>query len=379
MIALRLITNTGARMMFTFLPEFSRGTGLGVDQLGRLIAIRDLSGLIAPAVGRASDRRGTRRIMLIGGAAAGLGALLLPLGTAGLAVGLILFGLGRVAYQVSMNAWVGHEVAYERRGRASGQIEMTWAGAALIGLPTIGLLIDRVGWRAGPSALGILTLPLLLTLRHRLAETTTPTNGPSPRPALSAAGWFTLAAFTSLNGAVQFLVFAHGIWLEETYGFEPTQVGLAIVAVGLAELAASFSSSRITDRFGKRNSVAAGAAVLTVGLAALAIVDRPPLVVGVGLLVIAFLGFEFAIVSAIPLIAELDPLARAEVIGRSVGLSILARSGGSLAAAMIIGQGFRTVMAVATILAVITTALSLFFVEEPGPPRRTRAPSTPGR
>ncbi len=368
MIALRLVLNTGSRMMFTFLPEFSRGTGIDVDRLGQLLSVRDLSGLAAPLVGRTSDRVGTRRVMMTGAMLGAIGMVLFTLGSAGVAIGLVCYGLGRIGYHVGMNAWVGHEVAYERRGRATGQVEMTWAGAALVGLPMMGLLIDRLGWRAAPAALAIVTLPLVVLLADRLPKPTSAGTGAAARPSLSPSAWAALATFGLLNGAAQLLVFGHGIWLEATYDFDPSQVGFAIVAVGVAELAASYTSSRLTDRLGKRNSVVAGAAVLTIGLAGLAVLDQPPLAIGLALLVLSFLGFEFAVVSAIPLVAELDPEARAEIIGRSVGLSIVARAGASLfASVVILGPGFRFLIVVAAGLAAVTTVLAIAAVREPGP------------
>lgn len=367
MIALRLVSNTASRMMFTFLPEFSRGTGIGVDQLGRLLSIRDLSGLAAPFAGRASDRVGTRKVMIISALLAGVGMFLFSLGAIGVLIGLVCFGLGQIGYNVGMNAWVGHEVAYERRGRAAGQIEMTWAGAALVGLPTIGVLIDRLGWRAAPIALTIILLPLSLVLTRRLAKPTIAESVQTHRPTMSFSAWATLGSITLLNGAGQLLVFSHGIWLEETYAFDPSQIGFAIIVVGLAELLSSFTSSRITDRLGKRNSLAAGALVLTIGMLGLATLDQPPIAVGLALLVISFLGFEFGIVSSIPLVAELDPRARAEVIGRAVGMAIVAKAGGSLlASVLILDQGFRFVMTLAAALMAITTVLMVTLVQEPG-------------
>lgn len=366
MIGLRLITNAGSRMMFTFLPEFSRGTGIGVDQLGRLLSVRDLTALAAPAIGRRTDRVGTGRVMILSCVLATAGMILFSLGASGVFIGVVAFGLGRIGFMVGMNAWIGHEVAYERRGRASGQVEMTWAAAALIGLPTIGLLIDRLGWRAAPMAISIALLPLTAGLAGRLPKPTVGETGPSRRPTMTAQTWSALGAFALLNGAVQLLVFGHGLWLEQTYDFDPSQIGFAIIAVGVAELIASFTSSRITDRIGKRNSITVGSAVLTVGLAGLAFLEAPPLGLGIGLLVLSFLGFEFAVVSAIPLVAELDPQARAEIIGRSVGLSIMARAAGSLVASvLILDQGFRVVMVVATVLAAITTAVTAGLVKEP--------------
>lgn len=368
MIVLRLVLNTASRMMFTFLPAFSRGSGIDVDRLGQLLSLRDLSGLSAPLLGRTSDRIGTRKVMVAGGLLGTCGLLLLVLGPVGVVVGMVCYGLGLVGYQVGMGAWIGHEVAYERRGRATGQIEMTWAGAALIGLPVVGLLIDRLGWRAAPLVLALATLPLTLLLANRLQETATAGDHVRSGPNLSPSAWATLISFTLLNGAAQFLVFSHGIWLEDTYDFDPAQIGFAIVGVGVAELIASFGSSRFTDRLGKRNSVAAGTLVLTVGLIGLAVLDSPPLALGLALLVLSFLGFEFGLVSAIPLIAELDPEARAEVIGRSIGLSVVARAGAGLVASLLIlDRGFRFVMVLAAAMAAVTTVLTFVAVREPEP------------
>ncbi len=368
MIALRLVVNTGSRMMFTFLPEFSRGTGLSIEQLGRILSLRDLSGLAAPAIGRASDRMGTRKVMLIGGGLAALGMFLFSLGAIGVIIGLGCYGLARSTYLVSMGAWIGHEVAYERRGRATGQVEMTWAGAALVGLPTMGLLIDRFGWRTAPAALALLAAPLTVQLARRLPKPTAVEIGAGGKPNMSLSGWATIISFTLMTGSAQFLVFVHGIWLEETYDFDPSQVGFAIVAVGVAELIASYGSSRLTDRLGKKASVVVGMIVLSAGLIGLAILDAPPLWAGLGLLVTSFLGFEFGIVSALPLIAEIDPMARAEIIGRAMGLSVVGRAGASLAAsALIIDQGFRFVMVLAAVLAAFTTALTMAVVREPAP------------
>jgi predicted MFS family arabinose efflux permease len=245
---------------------------------------------------------------------------------------------------------------------------MTWAGAALVGLPTMGLLIDRIGWRAAPTALAMLALPLTVVAAKRLAPPTAASTGPRVRPTMTMSAWAAVAAFSLLTVSAQMLVFSHGIWLEDTYDFDPSQVGFAIITVGIAELFASYGSSRFADRIGKRNSLAVGTLILAVGLIGLTVMDDPPLVIGLSLLVIAFLGFEFGVVSAIPLLAELDPRARAEVIGRAVGLSIVGRALGSiLAAEVILRQGFQTVMAIGAIAAVATLLMTIILVVEPDP------------
>ncbi len=353
--------------MFSFLPAFSRGTGFSIDQLATFLSFRELSGLAAPYIGRLSDRAGTAKIMIVGGALIGLGLLLMPLGATGIVIGLGVWGFGQIAYHVAMNAWVANEVSYSQRGRATGQIEMSWAAAALIGLPLAGLLIDNLGWRAAPLTFGLLSLPLTFMLARRI-DTTTATDSKSTEAvsSLSLAGWATLISFGLMSLTFQLLVFTHGIWLEQTYSFDPTQVGFAIAIVGLAELVGSYGSFRFTDDLGKKSSIIVGISVLALGLAGLVALNSPPLYFGLGLLALSFLGFEYAIVSAIPLIAELHPQARAQTIGRAVGLSVLARAGGNLIAGNLVeDHGFDFVLTIAIVLAAATIAIIVGFVREP--------------
>lgn len=367
MVILRFVGNVGGRMMFSFLPAFSRGTGFSIDQLGTILSLRELVGLVAPFVGRMSDRVGTAKVMIAGGALIGIGLVLMSLGATGMVIGLTLWGFGRIAYHVAMNAWVANEVAYDRRGRATGQVEMSWAAAALIGLPVTGLLIDELGWRAAPLTFGLASIPLTMVLARRLDATTEATTSmPAQGQPLSRTALATLAGFGLMNLAFQLLVFSHGIWLEQTYDFDPTQVGFAIIAVGLAELAGSYGSSRFTDAMGKKSSIIAGIAVLTLGLVGLIVYANPPLLFGLALLAVSFLGFEYAIVSAIPLVAEVHPQARAQTIGRAVGLSVVGRAGANyLASNLIEEQGFAFILTIAAGLSIATIVLIAFVVHEP--------------
>lgn len=368
LVVVRFVLNTSARMVFTFLPAISRGTGLSTQALGNVIFARDMTGLLGPATGRFARRVGSWRTMVIAGVCASIGMLLLPLGTAGVVVGFVLWGLCRTAFLVSMNSWIGDVVAYERRSRASGMIELTWAAAPLIGLPIIGVLIDEVGWWAAPTILGLLGLPFSL-LMHRTgtsASSAQVQSAVSGRVSMSPNTLAALVGLALLTGAAQFLLFIHGQWLEETYDFDASQVGFALVAVGIAEAIASYGTSRVTDGLGKRNAVIAGTFVLGVGLVGLAIAPAPPLALGLGLLVLAFLGFEFAIVSSIPLVSELDPGARSHVVGRSVGLTTITRATVSLATPRLYDSlGFRSTMIAGTIAAVGAIVTMAALVKEP--------------
>ena len=365
-VGVRFLINIAMRMAYTFLPAFARGAGVSVGTMSKIISARELTSLSAPLTGKASDRIGPGALMGYSGLVAAGGLLVTTLGAPGLMVGFIIFGFGRTAYQVAMNAWIGDVVAYERRGRATGLIELTWGGAALLGLPVMGLLIDGVGWWAAPGLLGLLTLVLSLRVTARRASVARPANSGNRKPEMNRAAVAAIATNGAMTASAQFLFLAHGLWLEDTYGMDATEVGFAIVTVGAVEVIATTGSARLTDRLGKRNSMIGGTVLMTLAMIALAVFSSPPLGVGLLLLVAAFLGFEFGIVSAIPLVSELDPDARAEMVGRAISVSTVTRAAITLVATSIyVSQGFATLMTVAAGCGVGAILLAVLAMTEP--------------
>ncbi len=365
-IGVRFAINIAMRMTYTFLPAFARGSGLSVEALSRVLSVRELTALSAPLSGRLSDRFGPLQVMAYGGLVAAAGLLLVMFGTVGLVGGLVVFGFGRTAHQVALGSWIGGAVAYERRGRVTGLIELTWGGAALVGLPLVGFLIGWLPWWAVFTFLGVAAL--LFSLRVRSHEPNEPLQDTSPgrRPHMTGPVIAALATNGAMTAAAQFLFLGHGLWLEDTYGLDTAEVGLAIVAVGIVEVVATLGSSRLTDRLGKRRSMLGGTMLMTAAMATLAFFSSPPLGVGLLLLVIAFLGFEYAIVSAIPLISELDPGARAQMVGRSVSITTVVRAAITLVAgSLYVTQGFATLMAVAAVAGLIAMGLAAFAMVEP--------------
>lgn len=366
-VAVRFLINVSMRMGYTFLPAFARGTGLSVGATSAVLSARELTALSAPLMGRLGDRHGAVRVMGLSGLVAAAGLLIATLGAPGLMIGFVVLGLGRTANQVTLNAWVGSEVAYERRGRATGLIELTWGGAALIGLPLVGLMIDGVAWWMPLAVLGGLVLlsSALILQRESAAHRPEPTE--TRKPHMTRAAVAALATNGALTAAAQFLFLTHGLWLEDEYGLDTAEVGLAILAVGAVEVVATMSSSRLTDRLGKRRSILAGVALMTVMMLALAIVATPPLWLGLLVLVTAFLGFEFGIVSAIPLLSELDPGARAQMVGRAVSVTTLVRAAITpLATVLYTSVGFSATMFTATGAGLLAIVLAAFVMVEPG-------------
>jgi len=146
----RLILNTSRRFAYPFASALSRGLGVPLVAITSLIAVNQVTGVLSPVFGPLGDRWGYRVMMLAGLAMLTGGMLaggLLP--TYGVVLlALFLAGLGKSVFDPALHAYVGQRVPYQRRGLAIGMLEFAWAGSALVGLPLVGLLIERMGWRA---------------------------------------------------------------------------------------------------------------------------------------------------------------------------------------------------------------------------------------
>lgn len=362
---MRFLINVGMRMGYTFLPALARGAGISVGAMSIALSARELTALSAPFTGKASDRFGPLTVMAVSGLVAATGLLVVTIGAPGLVVGLLVFGFGRTAHQVALNSWIGNVVAYERRGRATGLIELTWGGAALIGLPVAGLLIG-VHWTLPFLVLAVLALGLSLRIRTHESRMSPAEPRVRTKPRMTRAAVAAVATNGAMAGAAQFIFLGHGLWLEDTYGLDANAIGFAIVAVGVVEVIATTASSRLTDRIGKRWSIVAGCGLMTGTMLVLAVFSAPPLWVGLCLLAIAFLGFEFGIVSAIPLISELDPNARAEMVGRAISFTTVVRAVVTLVATSIyVSSGFGVLMAVAAAAGAVAVLLATFVMVEP--------------
>ena len=367
LIVARFAINVAMRMAYTFLPAFARGTGMSVGATSAVLSARELTALSAPLMGRFSDRWGAIRVMGVCGLVAGGGLLIATLGAPGFIVGFVIVGFGRTANQVSFNSWVGSVVAYERRGRATGLVELTWGGAALVGLPLVGLLIDGVAWWAPQAVLGALLLVVGLSILRRESGEERPVAVQTRKPRMTRSAVAALATNGALTAAAQFLFLTHGLWLEDIYGLDTTEVGLAVLAVGAVEVVATVGSSRLTDRVGKRRSIIGGTLLMTAMIVLLGMVDAPPLGIGLAVLVIAFLGFEYGIVSAIPLLSELDPGARAQMVGRAVMVTTLVRALVTpLATLLYVRVGFSATMFTAAACGLAALVLAVFVMAEPG-------------
>lgn len=154
----RLVLNTARRFAYPFAPALSRGLGVPLTAVTSLIAVNQITALLGVLVGPVVDRLGYRRMMLVG-----MGILVVGMWVGAsfgvywaVLVALLLAGVGKTIFDPAIQAYIGHNVDYTKRGLAVGAIETSWAGSSLLGIPLMGFVMQRWDWPATFWTLGVL-------------------------------------------------------------------------------------------------------------------------------------------------------------------------------------------------------------------------------
>lgn len=359
--------NTAYRFVYPFLPAIARSLGVPLEQAGLLISARHLAGLATPAVTRAVGRGEPRRRLIV------TGMLLFILGSAvtvltnsyvGALLGFGLLGIAKPVFDVSSQAYIADRVPYARRARYLSVFEFTWAGALLIGAPLSGWLIARTDWTspfwvfAVASVMMLLLVPRFIDRDQQVVSTRVNSGkfGSSGLAFLGVAGLFALAS--------EMIVVVFGAWLEESFGLTLLALSGAAILIGVSELAGEGATFAVTDRLGKRRAVLVGVVISIIGYAML-IPAQNTLGVGLVVLAIALFGFEFTIVSSIPLASELVPTSRARFLAWMVVAMSLGRGlGAALGPSLFIALGLTGPAVVAVVADVLAAGLLVAWVRE---------------
>jgi predicted MFS family arabinose efflux permease len=244
-----------------------------------------------------------------------------------------------------------------------GLVEFGWSGSSLVGVPLIGLLIDRVGWQSPFIILGLLSILSAIALGKLI-----PAEGPQPTQAISISFrqiWpelrreraaLGLLAFSLLIGLANDNFFIiYGAWLEQAFALSIVALGLASSVIGAAELVGEGLTASIADRFGLKRSIISGLALSALSYLLLPLLGHTLPLALLGLFII-FLTFEFAIVTTISLATEVLPGARATMMASLMATMGVGRVIGALVGGPIwLAGGLITVCVVSA----VTTALAL--------------------
>ena len=360
----RLISNACYRFAPPFIAVIARGLDVSVAELGLAFTVGEFAGLLSPIVGRYVDRANRLVAMTAGIVLITASVLLAAFSTslAMFAVAMFVLSASKVLFDTSLIVWVNDHVEYERRGRIVGIIETSWALSLFIGVAIMGLATALISWRAGfivgASALMVSGLFIVTGLPRHDAHAPVHHH---ERGKIPSSAWLIFACSFMLMGASQCVGITFGPWFEDEFGFTSAGLIAVVIAMGVFELVSSVSSSRVTDVWGKEISVRRGVLLMVIGGVVMAIGSHVSFL-ALPMLIIFIAGFEFALVSMLPLAANLVPTAGGIGLGLTVGAGTCGRAVFSSVATRLydsVGPVGPTIAA--TSLAVLTVgAISLY-------------------
>jgi predicted MFS family arabinose efflux permease len=183
-----------------------------------------------------------------------------------------------------------------------------------------------------------------------------------------------IAVVGLFNFAAESMFVVYGAWLEDGFGLSLVALGVTAVVIGLAELGGEGATFAFTDRIGKRRAVAIGLLIAAAGYLMVG-VAQAQLVAGMVALAVGIGGFEFTIVSSIPLATEMAPMARTRYLAWSIVATSIGRASGAAIGPVLFeasGVGANAVLAAGANL-VGLVVLVLYVHESP------TSDSAPGR
>jgi len=355
-ILIRAIFNTPYRMIYPFLPVFARGLGVDLAAMSLALTARSLVGVLNPVVSSIADRRGRRFGMLLGTGLFFAGAALVAfLPTFPALVGaMVLMALGRYVFDPAMQAYLSDRIPYERRGLALAATEISWSVAFIAGVPLMGFLMARRGWMAPFPLMAVLGGLVFISVLLMLPRDAPPRAGGAGMGAdfrtvltfAPALAGLCLVSFVSTANEMVNLVF--GVWLERSFGLKIAALGAAAAVIGLSELCGEGLVALFVDRLGKPRAIALGLGANSLAALLLPVAGRTEAGAVAGLFLF-YISFEFTVVSAIPMMTEVMPGARATVMAFSVAFVMLGRAIGAPLATLLFTFGFPLVTAAAVV------------------------------
>ena len=343
----RMAINTSYRMVYPFLPVFARALNVEPASLAMAFSIRSFLGVFGPFLATVADTRDRKTGILLGlglfTAGSGLVALWPSFWTFILGTSLVLLGNG--VFIPSLNAFLGDQVPYEKRGRVLAITELSWALAFIGGVPLVRLMLERFSWITpfliftGLGAVFLLLFGWLLPAnRIKTSESNTiwQNLGRVLRTWPALAGLLMGVLVTGANETVN-IVF--GVWIENQFGLSFAALTIASVVIGVSELGGEITTTLWLDAVGKRKMILTF--LVLNSLAALLLPfaggNLTWAVAGLGFF---YITFEIVLISTLTLMSEVLPQARATILAMTVAGFSLGRMLGNLIAPGLFSVGF---------------------------------------
>jgi predicted MFS family arabinose efflux permease len=348
------------RMLDPILPLMAADFGVPVAGMAGVIAGFALGyGGGQVLVGPLADRAGKLRVLAVALFCFGLLLMAAPLAPDLPSLIALRFAQGLAAgavFPVAL-AWVGDQVAYERRQGVIGRVLKGMVFSQLLAGPFSGLLGGVAGWGAVFLALGAMAAVIALLLGRAMGREgwapPPPRSGRSPGLAdmlrvllVPRARW--LMGLTFVNGFALFGgAFPYvGSLLVEEHGLSTAAAGLVVAAFAAGSYAYTSTAQRLVRALGEARLARLGAGLVSAGLVVLAL--GPPwwgvalLQAGFGL---AFFMFHGTMQTQS---TEVAPEARGSAVALFVLCLFLGQTVGAVAmGAVLAGGGYSAVFWVA--------------------------------
>lgn len=372
-IVIRLVRDTGVRMMYPFLPQYAAGLGITLVAAGALLTLRTILLVLAPVFGDRADRSGPRWFLFAGYVllAIGMAVFSLASGVAVAMAAMVIIGLSDTLITPLMQAYVSEHAPTYRRGQVLAMVEYSWALTGILMLPLVGLLIARNGWQAPFRFISVAALLAAVLFVFAM---------PADAPRLQASRrslWAQTGAIVRdrsalgtllVNGtifiAAESFFVIWGAHLQRNFFLGPAQVGQVAAIIGVAELGGSVVASLTVDRVGKRRSVLASVTLFIIILALMPVLNRALATLVLGLALVSFC-IEYGVVCTIPLLGQQRPESRATMLALGVMVAAVTRGATDSAATWLFDNiGFYANVVYAMAALVVAFGLLWRWVQE---------------
>ncbi len=333
----RLVVNTSSRMIYPFLAVFATGLNVDIGTVSLAVAVSMAAGAIGPFLAPIADRRGRKTGMLIGMTIFMTGMLSASFFPSVFTffTAIILGNLGNNVLLPPIQAYLGDHTPYAKRGFYMAVIELSWALSFILLVPLAGFILEKTLWNGPFIALSIAGAIATLLIFWLI-----PKDAPSePEPLTILADIKKVLVYPpALVGMLMGMAFiignelinvVFGVWMQDAYGLQIAALGAASAVIGFSELGGEGIAAFLADRIGKERSIAVGIIISSLTAITLPLLGKT--LVGAFIwLFLFYMSFEVVVISALPLMTEVMPKARATMMALFIAALSIGRALGDI-------------------------------------------------
>lgn len=364
----RLVINVTKRFPYPFVSAIGASFAVPAASIQNVIALSNGTGLLSPVLGTVSERYGRKPVMLLMllmmTVMSFLGAVFSEYGI--FVIVIFSFGIGKIIYDPTFQAYLGDVVPFNRRARVMGIAELSWAFSLVIAAPLVGFLLDTSTMQVVFICLGIMlglgVISVWLFVESDVKSKSERSTIKLIDPITSfkiirqhPPAIFALLFAICLTLSHEMFFINYGLWMEESFDLVLTALGTVTIVIAVAEIVGEFVVITIADRFGTKLTSMLGMLLAAIMFAIIPLLTFSLPVALFGIFVM-FVGIETAIVASIPLFTEILPHARSVMMSANMGAHSLGRVLGASVGGLIYattGNNFLVVGIVAAVLGLI--------------------------